>query len=295
LVDCLSDFNVDLLCSAFVLFFVSLRFFFFFFFFHVSRQELLGLVKWFEKKDDAMIREALERAPSDAVAFRVFWSVRQVVLLLNRMSNLQILHLGDEMIPPGSEEMQVSFLAAWQQELQHWSTERVRELHSVVHATPIHLERQRVSGVVQQAQFVEITLSVLKLPLEQLVSFHVWFCGLGPSLLKQLVLLLTSMSSAQLIELRSLLLLPSMQQPGQQPDSVVEPVRPVLVARDELVNSLMSGFSPDASYPTHVGGPMKVCCFAFLFFAFLKKKKLVKKGFCWVFGFWCRAHGHGIR
>lgn len=218
-----------------------------------------------------MIREALERAPSDAVAFRVFWSVRQVVLLLNRMSNLQILHLSDSMIPPGSEEMQLSFMAAWQQELQHWSTERVRELHSVVHATPIHLERQRVSGILQQAQFVGITLSILKLPLEQLVSFHMWFCGLGPGLLRQLVLLLTGMSSAQLIELRSLLLLPSMQQPGQQHDSVVEPVRPVLHSRDELVNSLMSGFSPDASYPTHIGGPMKVRRRVFLQ-SYLKKK-----------------------
>jgi hypothetical protein len=182
--------------------------------------------------------------------------VRQVVLLLNRMSYLQVLHLSEGKIPPGSEEMQVSFMAAWQQELQHWSTERVRELHSAVHATPVQLERQRVGGIVQQ-QFVGITLSALKLPLEQLVSFHVWFCGLGPSLLKQLVLLLTGISSAELIEMRSLLLLPS-QQPNQEAQPAQEPVRLVLHSRDELVNSLMSGFSPDASYPTHVGGPMKV-------------------------------------
>ncbi len=215
-----------------------------------------------------------------------------MVLLLNRMSNLQVLHLGENMIPPGSEEMQVAFVSAWQQELQHWSTERVRELHHVVHATPVNLERQRVSGIVQHQQFVAITLSILKLPLEQLVSFHLWFCGLGPSLLRQLVLLLTGMSSAQLIELRSLLAIPSMQQSGGHSEVVLETTRPVLHARDELVNSLMSGFSPDASYPTHVGGPMKVRGGRkrLFFFSLIH----LFKGLCWVFGFRCCSYGHGI-
>jgi hypothetical protein len=220
-------------------------------------QEVLGLAKWFEKKDDAAIREAMEHGPSDAVAFRVFWSVRQLVVLLNRMSVLQLLHLSEGLIPPGTEEAQTAFVAGWQQELQHWSTEKVRELHGVIHSTPVHLERQRLSGVVRP-ELASITLSVLKLPLDQLVAFHAWFCGLGPALLRQLVQLLTGMSSPQLIDLRSMLLLPSHQHGAQEANQDLLLARVPMPARDELVNSLMSGFSPDASYPTHNAGPMKV-------------------------------------
>jgi hypothetical protein len=103
----------------------------------------------------------MEHVPSDAVAFRVFWSVRQLVVLLNRMSVLQLLHLSEGQIPPGSEEAQIGFVAALQQELQHWSTDKARELHAVIHATPVHLERQRLSEWVRP-ELAAITLSVLK-------------------------------------------------------------------------------------------------------------------------------------
>jgi hypothetical protein len=96
----------------------------------------------------------------------------------------------------------------------------------------------------------------VKLPVEQIVSFHNWFCSLGNVVLGQLSHLLSSLDCDSLIELRSAVLLQKEVESVGGPDPLVA----LPGKREDLLNSLMSGFSPPAAsnYQQAMAGPMKI-------------------------------------
>ena len=125
------------------------------------------------------------------------------------------------------------------------------ELHNIIHTTPVHLEQQRLSEYVSKTELLQIACEVLKLPVEQLLSFHTLFCSLGEGPLKRLIALL-SLDSSQLLELRTAL---SMEDSNNAPNSLSNSDKLVPLPREDLF--MTTGFSPPASLPTHKAGPMK--------------------------------------
>lgn len=59
--------------------------------------------------------------PQDAVTFRMLVNLYKISTLFQQMSCLQILHLTNNLIPPGPLAMQAEILIAAQEHMKHWS------------------------------------------------------------------------------------------------------------------------------------------------------------------------------
>eukprot|EP01120_Amphizonella_sp_Union-15-10_P003170 TRINITY_DN1354_c0_g2_i1.p1 TRINITY_DN1354_c0_g2~~TRINITY_DN1354_c0_g2_i1.p1 ORF type:complete len:615 (-),score=76.33 TRINITY_DN1354_c0_g2_i1:170-2014(-) len=155
------------------------------------------------QKNAHQIVQLVAEPPEHEIAFRLLLDLRQVQRLLTSISYLQLLHLTNNMIPPGSPQQQLAFLSKIQEIFQSWSMETVIDYHATLLDTPLHLERQKFLQLEPQIaiEALHLVIELLKLPVEELRPFREWIGGLCQNQLILLVNLL-QMEPAVLIEIK---------------------------------------------------------------------------------------------
>lgn len=158
---------------------------------------------YLESATPQQLEQIIRQPPADAVAFRLLLDLSQVQQILQNISYLQLLHLTNNMIPPGSPQQQLGFLSKIQEIFQRWSNETLERYNHTFSETPLHLERQQLMQLEPQIAFelLHLLVEVLKLPIHELLAFKRWIEGLPQNHLILLVNLL-QMEPAVLIEVK---------------------------------------------------------------------------------------------
>jgi hypothetical protein len=141
--------------------------------------------------------------PPDAVALRLLLDLRQVQQILQNISYLQLLHLTNGLIPPGSPQAQLKFLNRVQEIFQMWSNNTLELYHKKLAETPVHLERQQLLALEPKISpdAVHLVCEMLKLPRSELLPFKHWIEALPQTHVILLVNLL-QMEPQVLIEIK---------------------------------------------------------------------------------------------
>jgi hypothetical protein len=149
------------------------------------------------------LQQLVHQPRADVVALRLLLDIFQVQKLLQTLSYLQLLHLSNNMLPPGSPQQQLDFLLKIQEYFQYWSNQTLQHYHEVLTNTPLHLERQQLLELEPQIplECLHLLIDLIKLPLDQLQRFKQWIDSLSR---EQLILLvnLLQMEPAVLIEIK---------------------------------------------------------------------------------------------
>ncbi len=158
---------------------------------------------YLESATPQQLQQIVRQPPADAVAFRLLLDLSQVQQILQNISYLQLLHLTNNMIPPGSPQQQLGFLSKIQEIFQLWSNETLERYNHTFSETPLHLERQQLMQLEPQIPFelLHLLVEVLKLPVVELHAFKRWIESLPQNHLILLVNLL-QMEPAVLIEVK---------------------------------------------------------------------------------------------
>jgi uncharacterized protein YceK len=123
------------------------------------------------------------KPPHDAVTWRLLLELRTLQQILSGVSYLQLLHLTNNMIPPGSAQHQHAFLRHIQELFQTWSNAKLQEYNK------------------RPVESIPLVLVMLKLPQDELLSFKQWIESLHHAHLIYLVNLL-QMESQVLLEIK---------------------------------------------------------------------------------------------
>lgn len=143
------------------------------------------------------------KPPHDAVAWRLLLELRTLQHILAGVSYLQLLHLTNNMIPPGTAQQQHQFLRHIQELFQTWSNAKLNEYNKRLTATPAHSERQLLLSLEPRipVESIPLVIVMLKLPHDELLSFKQWIESLHHAHLIYLVNLL-QMESQVLLEIK---------------------------------------------------------------------------------------------
>lgn len=140
--------------------------------------------------------------------YKLLGDFRELQLLFHQISYLQLLHLSNNLLPPGLSNgngklVQLDFLTKCQEIFQTWSREVLLEHHKVLQDTPLHMERHALLLREPQIpwEIIHLVIELLKLPLEELQNFQEWFRILPKKQLLYLVQLL-QIEPAVLLELK---------------------------------------------------------------------------------------------
>ncbi|KAL6064389.1 hypothetical protein QOT17_010968 [Balamuthia mandrillaris] len=140
-----------------------------------------------------------ERRKRAGMAFVLMLGLWDVTLVLNRVSALQVLHLTNDSLPYNdhngastSVAKQFGFMVELQQVLQSWSSIQVEDYFRMIASTPLPFQKQQLAHTEPHLSFLLLNyiLELLKMPLEELLSFHHWFTYLSRRHLRFLVQLL---------------------------------------------------------------------------------------------------------
>lgn len=141
--------------------------------------------------------------PSELITLRLLLNLRELQQLIQKMSYLQLLHLSNNILPPGPQSLQVEFMQKAQEIFQSWTQEVIQNHHHVLSETPLHMERQQLLQLEPQLpwELLHFIIELLKLPLEELLNFKEWMSKLPR---KQLIILvqLLQMEPSSLLELK---------------------------------------------------------------------------------------------
>jgi len=145
-------------------------------------------------------RTALD-SPSEMQTFRLLLSFRELQQLLQQMSFLQLLHLSNNIIPPGPANLQLEFLQKAQQIFQSWSQQTLQSHHQVLADTPLHMERQQLIQLEPSIpwELLHFLIELLKLPPDELFSLQEWISKL-PSKHLEIILQIIQIEPALILE-----------------------------------------------------------------------------------------------
>eukprot|EP01117_Protostelium_nocturnum_P010524 TRINITY_DN3790_c0_g1_i1.p1 TRINITY_DN3790_c0_g1~~TRINITY_DN3790_c0_g1_i1.p1 ORF type:complete len:537 (-),score=172.27 TRINITY_DN3790_c0_g1_i1:220-1830(-) len=191
----------------------------------------------------------LNDPPAGYATLRLLLGFRDLQNLLSRLSILQLLHLTNNIIPPGSSTTQLEFLFKAQQIFQSWTVEDLNRLHTVLSDTPIHMERQQLLQLEPNIpwEMLHFIIELLKLPWEELSNFREWFSTLAKRHLLVLIHIL-NVEPAGLLSLK------------QRFDSIAPPqLTPELENQDYTISSQMaaeefSSFGNEVTLNQNQGG-----------------------------------------
>lgn len=112
---------------------------------------------------------------------RLLLEFREFQQLFQSIGYLQILHLSNNVLPPGPPLMQLEFLQKVQEQFQSWSPETLQNHHHVLSDTPLHMERQALLQLEPQIswELLHYLIEILKLPINELFHFQEWISRLS--------------------------------------------------------------------------------------------------------------------
>jgi hypothetical protein len=129
----------------------------------------------------SQLQEIVNHPPNDAVSLRLLLDIREVSLLLQRISILQLLHLTNNVLPPGPIQTQVEFLGRLKGVFDGWDRAKLELYHNELAETPLYLESEKLFTLEPDVpwELIHLLIELLKLPIEQLYSFHDWITVLS--------------------------------------------------------------------------------------------------------------------
>jgi hypothetical protein len=141
--------------------------------------------------------------PSDLNTLRLLLDFRDFQQLVQQISYLQLLHLTNNIIPPGPQTLQLAFLQKAQEIFQSWSREMMTEHHRVLSETPLHMERQELLQREPQIpwELLHFLIEMLKLPINELYHFQDWISKLPKKHLLYIVQLI-QLEPAAILEIK---------------------------------------------------------------------------------------------
>jgi hypothetical protein len=155
------------------------------------------------KIDPGKLGNLIKDPPQDAVPLRILVDLMGIQQLLQQTSVLQLLHLTNNTIPPGSIESQEAFLKKVQEQFQAWNMDTIARYHDTLSETPLHLERQHLLQLEPQIpwEILHLLIELLKLPTDELASFQSWLSKLPAQQMRVLIQLL-QIESSTLLEIK---------------------------------------------------------------------------------------------
>ena len=142
--------------------------------------------------------------PTSPIHVKLYLSLRELGVLLSLPTPLQLMHLSNNVIPPGPLEFQAGFLLKLQEIFQGWGREVVKDRHTVISSTPVHMETQQLLQLEPKLPWdiLHVLVELLKMPLPHVEHMHEWFSQLQKPQIEKLVLLLTRFRTVELIEIK---------------------------------------------------------------------------------------------
>jgi hypothetical protein len=156
-----------------------------------------------QQKSPQVLQKLLLEPSGEPISWKLMADFRELQQLLQQISFLQLLHLSNNLIPPGPFNAQLEFLLKAQEQFQAWTQETIGQLHSVLSDTPLHMERQQLLQLEPQIpwELLHFLIELLKLPIEELCGLQEWISKL-PLKLLTLVLNLLLLEPSGLIEIK---------------------------------------------------------------------------------------------
>lgn len=141
--------------------------------------------------------------PQDLVTLRLLLDMQEIFQILQQMTDLQMIHLTNNIIPPGPPLQQLDFLQKAQEYFQSWTQDTLLNRHNVLSDTPLHMERQQLLELEPRIpwELLHFLIELLKLPMGELYSFQQWFSKLPTKPLFMLLHLL-QMEPSELLEIK---------------------------------------------------------------------------------------------
>lgn len=129
---------------------------------------------------------------------------RELQQVLQETTHLQLLHLTNNTIPPGPQNLQLEYLQKIQQQFHGWNEEKLKILNNLLMETPLHMERRVLIECEPSInwEILHFLIEMLKLPLGELFSFQRWISKLSRKHLIYLVNLL-SFNAPTILELKT--------------------------------------------------------------------------------------------
>jgi len=173
-----------------------------------SRIPVLGVMfeelsKFFTGTPATELQRALASPPSDAVSLKLLIALREVALILDELSYLQLLNLANYVPQMGASGSPFAFLTNLQELLRTWDDSDLNNLHTSISKAPLHLERKKLLAMEPNIpwEMLQLMADLLKLPLEELQNLRKLMGRLNARQLEILMRLLL-LDSATLMELK---------------------------------------------------------------------------------------------
>ena len=175
---------------------------------HGSRIPVLGsmfdeLPKLFTAPRTTELDKMLIRPPNDAVSLKLLLSLREVALILDSLSYLQLLHLSNYVPNSNSPETKIAYLRNLQMLFKSWDEMALQQLHTEITSARLHEERKRLLSLDPNVpwEMLYLVTDLLKLPLPELINMRTWILRLSSSQIEILMRLLL-VDSSSLMELK---------------------------------------------------------------------------------------------
>ena len=156
-----------------------------------------------QQKSAQILQKLLQEPNNEPISWRLLVDFKELQQLLQQTSYLQLLHLSNNLIPPGPFTAQLEFLLKAQEQFQAWTQDTLVQLHTVLSDTPLHMERQQLLQLEPQIpwELLHFLIELLKLPFEELCSLQEWISKL-PKKQLTLILHLLLLEPSALIEIK---------------------------------------------------------------------------------------------
>ncbi len=162
--------------------------------------------------------------PPESLTFRLLMDFTELQQLLQQVSYLQLLHLSNNLIPPGPISQQLDFLQKAQEQFQSWTVDALQHLHQVLSETPLHMERQQLLQLEPHIpwELLHFLIELLKLPVDELFGFQKWISILPKKQLLMMLQLL-NMEPSAIIEIKRRIDLAYIATATTTPPSAMDP------------------------------------------------------------------------
>lgn len=155
------------------------------------------------QQNPQQLQKLLLDPPLEMQTLRLLLGYRELQQLLQQMSYLQLLHLSNNIIPPGPLNLQFDFLKKVQEIFQTWSQQTISNHHQTLADTPLHMERQQLLQLEPNIpwELLHFLIELLKLPLEEIFSMQEWISKLPTNQL-QIIVQTIQMEPAAILEVK---------------------------------------------------------------------------------------------
>ncbi|EEU04116.1 IPT/TIG domain-containing protein [Dictyostelium discoideum AX4] len=143
-------------------------------------------------------------------AFKLFMDFKELANLLCKISYLQLFHLTNNIIPPGSPQFQFNFFLNVQEYFRLASFDRLRIFNQSLGGdqslsnTYLHIQKIMSLDSSIPIDIIHFVAGIISLPLSDLYLFHHWFSNLSKKLLAVLLALL-QLDSSTVLDLKRIL------------------------------------------------------------------------------------------